>query len=253
MRRIHLFELEDQPWCPVVLRDGATAFLEVMVRRTGSAQALKPALVSALEKTGQRHISDLCSGGGGPLPILLEDLPEVSATLSDLYPNQEAFAEHARRNDRISYRAGSVDCTNPPDDLQGLLTLFNAFHHFRPATARKLLERAVERRQPIALFELVDRSKLLSLPFFPLIIFLSMPSVRPLRLEWLFFTYVIPLIPLLILWDGLVSCLRAYSHDELRELTRDLNDFTWEIEYFDLAIGRGTSVVGIPRELSKPE
>lgn len=251
MRRLHLFEIEDQPWCPAVLRDGATAFLEVMVRKTRSAQALQPALLRALKQTGCTHISDLCSGGGGPLPLILQDL-DVTATLTDLYPNKEAFAEAARRNPRIDYRLESVDCTRPPQDLKGLLTLFNAFHHLRPGTARQLLQEAVRRRQPIAIFELVDRSKLLSLPFFPLIILLTMPGVRPRRLEWLFFTYIVPLIPLLVLWDGLVSCLRAYSHAELRELTADLNDFTWEINYFELAVGRGTSMVGIPRELSNP-
>lgn len=250
MPRLHLFEIEDQPWCPAVLRDGATAFLEVMVRKTRSARDLQPALEHALQRSGCTHISDLCSGGGGPLPLILEDLQNVTATLTDLYPNTKAFAEAARRNPRISYREDSVDCTRLPPAMPGLLTLFNAFHHLKPQTAKALLAEAVQRRQPIAIFELVDRSKLLSLPFFPLLILLTMPLVRPRRLEWLFFTYVIPLIPLLILWDGLVSCLRAYSHKELRELTADLNDFTWEISYFDLAVGRGTSMVGIPRELS---
>ena len=28
MRRLHLFEILDQPWCPKVVRDGATDFLE---------------------------------------------------------------------------------------------------------------------------------------------------------------------------------------------------------------------------------
>jgi len=251
MRRLHLLEIEDQPWCPAVLRDGATAFLETMVRVTRSARDLKAPLEHALQRSGCTHISDLCSGGGGPLPLLLGDV-EATATLTDLYPNQEAFAEAARRNPRIDYRLDSVDCTQPPPDLKGLLTLFNAFHHLRPDTAKKLLAQAVSRRQPIAVFELVDRSKLLSMPLLPLLIFLAMPFVRPRRLEWLFFTYIIPLIPVLILFDGLVSCLRAYSHAELRELTADLNDFTWEINYFDLAVGRGTFMVGIPRELSKP-
>jgi len=33
------------------------------------------------------------------------------------------------------------------------------------------------------------------------------------------FTYVVPILPLLIFWDGLVSQLRTYSVQELEEFT----------------------------------
>ena len=36
-------------------------------------------------------------------------------------------------------------------------------------------------------------------------------SLCPRRL---FFTYVLPLIPLLLLWDGIVSCFRVYAGPE---------------------------------------
>ena len=41
----------------------------------------------------------------------------------------------------------------------------------------------------------------------------------------------IPILPLLCLWDGIVSCLRSYSARELRELVRDLEseDYTWDV------------------------
>ena len=248
MPRLHLFEIEDQPWCLEVLRDGATAYLELMVRATGTARAMGRELQRALHKSGHRHVTDLCSGGAGPLPTILEEL-EVTATLTDLYPNEAAFRAAAARNPRIGYRLEPIDCTRLPAELDGHLTLFNALHHLPPALARQLLEEADRRRQPIAAFELVSRHprNFVGLLLLPLIVLITMLWVRPRRLEWLFFTYVLPLIPLLVLWDGLVSCLRAYSTEELHELTRGLDDFEWEVRDFDLPIGQGKSLLGIPK------
>jgi hypothetical protein len=32
MPRIHLFEIEDQPWCPAVMRDAGTDFLQFALK-----------------------------------------------------------------------------------------------------------------------------------------------------------------------------------------------------------------------------
>jgi len=45
------------------------------------------------------------------------------------------------------------------------------------------------------------------------------------------FTYLIPVLPLIVLWDGIVSMLRIYSPEQTKELTGDLQrpDYAWEI------------------------
>ena len=65
----------------------------------------------------------------------------------------------------------------------------------------------------------------------PLAVLVLMPLARPWRWANLLFTYVVPLLPFLILWDGMVSMLRIYSPDQMRELTADLQvpDYQWEI------------------------
>jgi hypothetical protein len=47
----------------------------------------------------------------------------------------------------------------------------------------------------------------------------------------LLWTYLIPLMPMVTLFDGLISCLRTYSVQELHDLTARLepNDYHWEI------------------------
>ena len=49
----------------------------------------------------------------------------------------------------------------------------------------------------------------------PIMVLLMIPPVRPFNL---FFTYVVPLVPLMVRWDGVVSPLRTYDAHELRAL-----------------------------------
>src|SRR6185436_4078426 len=98
-------------------------------------------------------------------------------------------------------------------------TMFSAFHHFQPQGARRILADAFQRRRAICVFEATARTpaaiaSTLLIPFFVLAL---TPLVRPLSWTQILFTYIIPILPLLIFWDGLVSQLRTYSVDELRE------------------------------------
>jgi len=52
------------------------------------------------------------------------------------------------------------------------------------------------------------------------------------RLTWQRFllTYVLPLAPAIILWDGLVSVFRTYTPDELTAMAQSIDDsnYDWE-------------------------
>ncbi|HEY0017683.1 MAG TPA: hypothetical protein VGC13_15330 [Longimicrobium sp.] len=238
MRRLHLLEIEDQPWCPAVLRDAATDFLQFMIVKTDTYAPALPLLQGALERVGTRQVVDLCSGGGGPWPGLLPQLDSADAPvqvrLTDRYPNREAFERaNERTGGRLAFHAEPVDATALPEGLTGFRTLFTAFHHFPPAAARAILADAVRGGQGIGVFEATQRSvpSIIATAFSPLIVLLVTPFIHPFRWSRLFWTYVIPLVPLLVLFDGLVSCLRTYSPRELREMADSLGapGYTWEI------------------------
>lgn len=252
MRRLHLVELEDLPWFPAPIRDGATAFLAFAGRLGGFAPPLARRLEDALRRTGAKRIVDLCSGAAGPMVHVLKRLPGgVPVVLTDLYPNLDAFEAAARASGgQVSYVAEPVDATRVGAELPGLRTLCNAFHHFDPSSARQVLLGAVEARQPIAIFEIVDRWALPVMPLVGLTSFLLMPFVKPRRADWLALTYVLPLIPLLLVFDGSVSCLRVYMPAELRKLTDSLGDvgYRWEIERFPVGPMRATWMLGYPAE-----
>jgi hypothetical protein len=52
-----------------------------------------------------------------------------------------------------------------------------------------------------------------------------------LRWSKILLTYLIPLIPLAVLWDGLVSCLRTRTPQELLALTSRFPQYEWEAGY----------------------
>ena len=254
MKRLHLFELEDQPWFPATIRDLATDYLQFIQARFRIDRAMTPLIARVLESTGSRRIIDLCSGGSGPLLLLVGDLAdrgiEVKATLTDLFPNVPAFSEIAAASKgRIDFEREPVDARNVPARLAGLRTIFNGFHHLAPADARAVLHAAAAARQPIAIFELSERSvRTLPVLLTPLMVWLSTPFMRPFTWRRLFWTYVLPMVPLTCLWDGIVSQLRAYTVPELEQMSRGSAPMRWDIGQVPIAKGRGrlTYLLGFP-------
>lgn len=250
MRRIQWIEIHDQPWFPAFLRDAVTDTLELALHLANNYGVIVPQLRQALESAGATRIVDLCSGGGGPWPRIhrqftearveeREDArnghpqPPIEILLTDRFPNLAALERaRAASQNQINYRADSVDATGVPAELNGFRTLFTSFHHFRPEAARAILRNAVERRVGIGIFEVTHRSAKAVLLFClaPLGVLILAPFTRPFRWSRLLWTYLIPILPLVALHDGIVSCLRSYSPEDLRAMTRGLADggYFWE-------------------------
>jgi hypothetical protein len=96
-----------------------------------------------------------------------------------------------------------------------------------------VLADAVAQRQGIAVVEMVERTPLAMLGVFAglLVLLVATPFIRPFSVRRLLFTYPIPLIPLALVWDGLVSCLRVYSPRELCDLIARVpaaDRFAWD-------------------------
>lgn len=224
-----------------------TDYLETVVRLANPYAKIVPKLASALEACQTTQVLDLCSGSGGPwatlLPMLQYRKPAV--LLTDFYPNTAGST--------LPYHAEPVDATKVPEALTGFRTLFASFHHFRPEQARAILADAVAKRQGIAVFEATARTipAVLGMLFVPLAVWLITPQIRPVRFSRLFFTYLIPVLPLAILFDGIVSCLRTYNPEELRELVAGLDEsYTWEIGSEPVARSPIpiTYLIGLPKE-----
>lgn len=263
MGRLHLVELEDLPWIPAPIRNALTGYLQAMLDAADPYGAIVPVLADAVRRSDAARIVDLCSGGGGPWKRLRAALVREGVTvpilLTDRYPN--LGAAHAATGDAdseagvppITMHHGSVDATCVPGTLGGFRTMFTAFHHFAPDAARTVLRDAVARGEPIAVFEATKRNALcIAVTLLsPIATLVMMPRVKPFRWTNLLFTYLVPVVPLMVLWDGIVSCLRTYEVDELRALVSAVDGH----EGYDWEIGERTKngpipvtyLIGVPR------
>jgi hypothetical protein len=236
---VRLFEIHDQPWFPQFLREEFVDGLQMILDVTNTYQPIAKLLRKRLEECGAERVLDLCSGAGGPWPSLVRHFEINGASapgvfLTDKYPITRKLDDfESPATNRIHFLRHSVDATRIPEHLDGFRTLFSSFHHLSPDEARGLLQDSVIKRQGIGIFEAPTRRMLtlLSLLFIPFTVWLFIPFRRPFRWSRLLWTYVIPVIPFVLFFDGLISCLRAYSPAELQEMTRGLatNGFRWEI------------------------
>ena len=256
MARIHLFEFEDQEWMPAFLRNYMTDFLSHLSNQLDIFKPIVPIIGKALESTSDNMIIDLGSGaGGGWIKLsahLQDEFPDTRIFLSDYFPNVAAMSRMAQLTSNVNFIEESVDARKVPKEIKGLRTLFLAFHHFKPQDAALILQNAVDDNQPICVFEGQERSlpSILGMVFSPITLLLITPFIRPFELKRFVFTYLVPLLPILVLWDGVVSCLRTYSIRELNAMVQGLEGnerFNWEINTVKSGPGKILYLMGLPK------
>ena len=241
MARIHLFEFTDMPWYPQIFRAMQTDYLQFAASMGSGHKNLIPLFQKALSRAGTRQIVDLCSGGMGPWKNLKKQLREnglrVTVTLTDKFPNPRSMARISDSSKSgIRYCAEPIDAMNVPDQLEGMRTMFEGFHHFRPDQAREILKDAQEKGKAIGVFEasLIPPFSVVLLILSPVITLLTYilvtPFIRPFSISRLFWTYILPVVPLATCWDGVISLLRVYSVGELNDLVKPIrnDNYAWD-------------------------
>lgn len=248
MRRVQFIELHEQAWFPSSLRDDVTDAVQFGFNLLRAYEPIAPLLQDVIDSAGtpanaRQSIIDMCSGGGGPWLELSRKLrcrdsggesPGLQIWLTDKYPNLKAFQSVSASSDRhIIFYPEPVDAMNVPRELTGMRTMFTSFHHFSPEDARAILQNAVDAGESVGIFEITRRAPSTIGVIFVgvLLLFLHTPRIRPFRWSRLLWTYLIPIIPLVLLFDGVVSCLRTYRPEELREMVEKLSycEYRWEI------------------------
>lgn len=231
MRRQRWFEIHDQPWFPRFLRNRVTEALEAIWNQNRTYHPIAARLREAVASSNR--IVDLCSGGGGPWAGLYNEVAAgraLDVCLTDLYPNELLKRKTIRG---VTLWPASVDARHVPAELAGFRTMFSSFHHFDPEAARAILADAFARREGIAIFEAArpDSLTILAVTAVPFLGVRAALTARPWRWGRIFWSCVLPVVPLVLWTDGVLSCLRSYSLDDLRELTRGLeaDDYVWQI------------------------
>lgn len=242
MPRLHLIELHEQSWYPAALRAQFQSTLGRTQSQLGVYKHVAPHFARFLQRLAATEVLDLCSGAAGPLLRMRRDLEAImdpasvpQFVLSDLFPPLDRFeALAAGHPESISFHASPVNAMSVPDDAPRVRTMFSALHHFQPQQVRAIFEDAARNADGFAAFESTRRQPLQTLSMMGLpLLFAGIGALRarPPRVADVLWHVALPVIPLTAAIDGVVSCLRSYTNEELRELAAsiDVDDFVWEV------------------------
>ena len=260
IRRRQLIETTDVPGMPAALRDSITEVLALALRWGRYFHGVAPEFCRFLDACDADAILDCASGAGDPITILVDAAVEAGRArpdvlLTDRFPNIAAMERVAARYpEGVGFSAAPVDATQVPRELwRPARTYINCLHHFPPAAVEAVLADCARARAGIFVLEAFPRRPVRGLPILPsgAAAMLANPLLcRRRRLQKALLTYLLPVVPLLGMWDLSLSVARIHSPDELRTLARQAgaNDYRWnhgEVPYpFG---GRAYYFWGVPR------
>lgn len=213
---------------------------------------------------------------------------DVAFVLTDLAPHPAAWHPLCASRPSLHYVAAPVDAAAAPDshallaglglptDRRILRTFHLSFHHFPDALAVAILRDTFRTADAVAIVELIERSAasllmeaLMVVPMAVLTPWWACVGAGPGDagrgwgvgggVDWvlLFFTYVLPIVPFVVVFDGWMSSLRARTPGEVMALVERAKrepgteaglgeDWEWESgrECHTWPIGYTTYVVG---------
>jgi hypothetical protein len=253
--RIHGFEFCDQPWLKGSLREAFMDGLTFSFQFAGIYEQMYRPYSRWAKAIGTAEVLDLASGGGGPAETLVRSasangfmLPKI--ILSNYYPQINSFkALKAEYLGQIDFIGTSVNAKNTVDHPARCVSVGTAFHHFEPDFAREVISNAVEKTDGFFMMDVFSREwHEIVLPLFSFFIYVISPFfAKRVTLKKILVTTIIPIVPMMIVWDGIVSALRSYRHDEIYALIPESakQDWHWEFGYTSyMGIFRATYVYG---------
>lgn len=240
--RIQSFEFMDLPLTPRILRDSVVESLGNAMRWSGVCKTAAPVFNEFCENLESDKLLDMCSGSGEPAAVLLDALkgrgdPLPHFYISDLFPVVHQMTEVANKHPgHIDVIETPLDASNVPDvHTHSARMVISAFHHFPPTLAASILKDSAEKGKAIFILEPMTRQGkgAMRMGFY----FVLANAINPFvskknRVAKGVFTYVIPLIPAMAAWDGLVSILRMYTKEDFATLTESIDvPYEWEFRH----------------------
>ena len=194
------------------------------------------------EELDGKRVLDLGSGGGGPVGTMLEGAMERGSCmpkiiLSDAFPSNAHFEDMVGRYgaEHIGYRGDPVAAQAVAPGDGRLRSLCSVFHHFSRVDARRVVEDAAAGSDGVFIMEPFPRTVghlllvLLSGPF----VYMAAPFFARGGFSFRKFLIctLLPIVPLMVLFDGCVSVLRTYAPGEIMAMfpasARGGFDFRW--------------------------
>lgn len=222
-----LFEFMDQEWIPrslhATLRDVLGFHLHVTLLNYYGWAA--ESTLRTAGHLGASRVSEMGAGSAGfaqTLAKLIRDRrADMAVEISDLRPNVEQYRSlEAEFPGILHAKTESVDFVSAPDSSGDRVVVLSAAFHHVPYEARERVLRAMAPRN-VMIFESVTRNLKsmagCAIGFLPA---MATPvyffGTREGRWRRFFWCWVVPVAPLMVAWDGVVSCFRCWTEEEWR-------------------------------------
>lgn len=235
---------------PPALRRLVTEFLDSIVQMVNANRPFLPLVREFAPAPGDEIV--LADGdAGGPAALLTAELrrefpgTRVRWLAEDLHGTRRADLERLLGADADPVSLAELRAP-PAAAGRRLLLSINALHTWpAPEARRRLAERA-----PLADVAIWGEGNNKSLRqvigmtiIVPLVVLLRTPFIRPVRAERLLFTYLLPVLPLIIVWDGCAALFRIRGPDAARDLARAALPGTFAADAGKLPNNRGGFII----------
>jgi hypothetical protein len=227
---MHLFEFSDLPIVPKSIRQTLFELMELCNRgfRSFNRRAASEALTRA-KQTNCQTIVELGAGRAPLTKLLSEEAREAGIRLvpCDLVPDVDLYEALERNNPNVVRPVYTpVDYSKEHDfGSNTLAVLVGTFHHIPPAARQKTLRALAKSASHIMVFE-----PLRNTPLSISLVFLSVAPALLLPLSnlgsegtWrrILWCWLVPVVPFVFVWDGVVSCLRQWSPARWKQALRE--------------------------------
>lgn len=229
---MRLFEFGDLRYSPSVYHIYLRKYLTFFYKTFGYYKLWIPDFILFIKKTSKQKYMELCSGAGDVLILIdtqldKKELGAIKFILSDILPMPEFYNRiNKLHSNNFEYLMDSVDLNNNLINYKYPKIFINSFHHFSKEQAKKIIEMNLKNGNEIIILEYVRKTFLgvIAMFFGSVVVFLTLPFIVNARhlLFMSFFTYVLPVFPIMFLWDGIVSCLHVFSEKEIIQFASEL-------------------------------
>ena len=221
MKRKQITQIINTSWCPKFIKKLVAEFLSWFVVKVNATKPFIPLIESMVNDAHSNQIINIDFNIGAGIesvkPYLKEDIQIKSIPISDFNT-----------------------------DTKGVYLFLNSFHQLNVKQAKEILSQIAKSKNPIIIVEGNNDSlwQVVGMTVFvPLTTLLTAPFVKPFRLTRLLFTYIIPVLPLIITIDGCIALLKLYNPKDLLELTSSINAPKYEWKAGKNDNGRGGKII----------
>lgn len=232
MKRTEIPQLTAQSVTPRLFMRLVDEFLDFIV---GSVCANRPFLPLIDELTTKHPEASLVAYdalGGGGLAHIASELHQKSPSLKIFMRDQSVEIERSQFLDQVAQGVLQWQVPGSKVPAKSIAISINAFHRLKSGDDLEFLKNLAANHDGILIGEGNNKSmrQVIGMTIIvPLFVLLTTPFIKPFRLSRLFWTYLIPVMPLMIVWDGIATLFRLHTPEELMSLAErtDRGDFEW--------------------------